>query len=472
VSPPDPVRFVDERLGAASLLKTALRYVFPDHWSFLLGEIALYCFMVLVATGVFLALFFEPSVAETVWTGPYAPLNGAEVSLAYASALDLSFTVPGGLLMRQVHHWAALVFVVAIVLHLLRIFFTGAFRKPREPNYWIGVTLLGLAIFEGYVGYSLLDDLLSGMGLAIGYGVGMSIPGIGGPLSVLLFDGEFPGGTSFLPRLFIAHVFVVPALLAALIGVHLALIMRQKHSQFPGPGRAEMNVVGTPLWPAYTLRSVGLLAATAAVLFLLGGLVQINPVWQWGPYELYIGENGAQPDWYLGWLIGSLRLMPPLEIQAFGVTLVPNPFFGGLLFPTLVFMVLYAWPWLDRRIMGGDADRHDLLDRPRDNPRRTAFGAAFLTWVFLVFFAGSADRLFLELSVSYEVQVWIFRFAVLLVPVIAYAVVHRACTELRRGERHPWRGARLTVMRRTAAGGFEAVAAEGEEATEEPAASR
>jgi ubiquinol-cytochrome c reductase cytochrome b subunit len=429
----DAVAFVGDRVRSSGPLRAALRYVFPDHWSFLLGEVALYAFLVLVATGTFLALFFHASSTEVVWHGPYAPLDGARVSGAYASALDLSFKVPGGLLLRQTHHWAALVFLVAIVFHLLRIFYTGAFRRPREINYMIGVTLMGVAILEGYVGYSLLDDLLSGMGLAIGNGAALSIPGVGGALGTLIWDGPFPGGDAFLPRLFVVHVFLLPALIATLIAVHLALIIRPHHTQFRGPGRREDNVVGSPLWPGYALRSLGLLAAVAGLLVLLGGLVQINPVWEWGPYEPWVGENGAQPDWYLGWLIGALRLMPNLEVHAFGRTLVPNPFVGGLLFPTVVFLVLYAWPWLEEKVLTrGDHAHHHLLDRPRDNPRRTAFATAFLTWVAVVFLAGSADRAFLAFGVAYELQVRIFRVLFFVAPVLAYVIARRACVELRR----------------------------------------
>jgi ubiquinol-cytochrome c reductase cytochrome b subunit len=436
----DAVAFVGERVRSSRPLRAALRYVFPDHWSFLLGETALYSFVVLVVTGTLLALLFHPSATETVWHGPYAPLDGARVSAAYASALDLSFTVPGGLLLRQTHHWAALTFLVAIVLHLLRIFYTAAFRRPREINYMVGVTLLGVAILEGYVGYSLLDDLLSGMGLAIGYSTALSIPGVGGALGTLIWDGPFPGGASFLPRLFVVHVFILPAVLATLLAIHLMLIIRPHHTQFREPGHREDNVVGSPMWPGYALRSVGLLAATAAILVLLGAFIQINPVWQCGPYEPWLGENGAQPDWYLGWLIGALRLMPNMEIHVFGRTLVPNPFFGGLLFPTLVFLTLYAWPAIEERVFTrGDTDHHHLLDRPRDNPRRTAFATAFLTWVATVFFAGSADRLFLAFGVSYEVQVRIFRALFFVAPVVAYVIARRVCRDLRRAPRTPTR---------------------------------
>ncbi|MCZ4491434.1 MAG: ubiquinol-cytochrome c reductase cytochrome b subunit [Conexibacter sp.] len=434
----DPIDFVDQRLGASTAVRKALRYLFPDHWSFMLGEVALYSFLILVATGIFLALFYEPSLQTTVYHGSYAPLRGAEVSRAYDSTVNLSFDVPGGLLMRQTHHWAAHLFLVSIVLHLMRVFFTGAFRRPREFNYMIGVTMLGLGLLEGFLGYSLPDDLLSGMGLAIAYSVAMSIPLVGGPLAVLLWGGEFPGAAVLQTRLEIAHVFVLPAVLATLIAVHLVMVMRQHHSQFPGPGRTERNVVGSPLWPGYALRSLSLLAAVAGLLVLLGGLVQINPVWEWGPFEPYLGSNGAQPDWYLGWLIGALRLMPNFEPTVGGATLVPNPFFGGLLFPTVVFATLYAWPWLEERVRR-DRARHELLDRPRDNPTRTAIGAAFLTWVVLVFVAGSADRVLLSIGFSYAGQIRLFRVLVFVAPVLVYLVTKRICRELRDRELHPVR---------------------------------
>ena len=442
----DPTAFLDRRLDTSRPVRKALRYVFPDHWSFLLGEMALYAFVVLVGTGIFLALFFEPSTARAIWHGPYPPVDGVAVSKAYGSALDLSFSVPGGLLMRQTHHWAALLFVVAITLHLVRVAFTAAFRKPRELTWAVGVTLLMLAVIEGYVGYSLLDDLLSGMGLAIGYSTALSLPGIGGALGALIWDGPFPGGPALESRLYIAHVFLLPSAIATLIALHLALVVRTRHAQFPGPGRRERNVVGTPLWPAYALRSLGWLLAVAAVLVLLGGLVQINPIWQWGPFEPWIGENGAQPDWYLGWLIGALRLMPNVEIHAYGRTIVPNPFFGGVVFPSAVFGFLFALPWLDRVVFSRDRAAHHLLDRPRDNPRRSGALAAVLVFVATVFLFGSADRVFLALSIPYELQLTLFRLLVVVGPIVAYVATRRACIALRRAGAHPLRGIDAAVV--------------------------
>ena len=428
------VGFLESRLGSSGLVKKTLDYVFPDHWSFLLGEIALYCFLVLVATGIYLTLFFEPSYAHVVYHGDYVPLRGTEMTEAFRSTLDLSYRWKAGLLIRQTHHWAANVFIASIVLHLFRIFLTGAFRKPRDINAWIGVTMLALAVVEGYAGYSLPDDLLSGMGLAIGYSVALSVPVIGAWLGTGIWGGQFPGGEVFIDRLFIVHVLIIPVAIGGLIAVHLAVIMRQKHSQFRGPGRTERNVVGLRLWPAYAFRSIGLMLAVTGVLFLLGGLIQINPIWQWGPFEPYRATNGAQPDWYLGWLLGALRLMPGWELHAGGYTVLPNPFFGGLLFPLACFSLLYLWPWLERRRTGDDT-RHDLLDAPSDAPRRTGAICAFASLVGVVFLTGSADRIAVQIHVSYVTQIWIMRVLLFVLPPIVYLVVKAMCLELQERRR-------------------------------------
>ena len=428
-----------------------MRYVFPDHWSFLLGEVALYSFVVLVITGIFLTLFYVPSSQQVTYTGVYQLLDGTRMSEAYRSVLNLSTVVPAGLLMRQTHHWAADIFIASIVLHLIRIFFTGAYRKPRDLNWMIGLTMLTLAILEGFAGYSLVDDLLSGMGLAIAYAVAMSIPFIGAQLATLIWGGNFPGSRSFFSRLEIVHVLLIPAALTVLITMHLAMIMRQHHSQFPGRGRREKNVVGTPMWPAYALRSIGLMFAVVAVLFFLGGLIQINPIWQWGPYHVYLSENGAQPDWYIGWLIGALRLMPDLEPRIAGHTIIPNPFWGGAAFPALVFGMMYAWPWLDRKITH-DYKEHNLLERPRDRPLRTAAGAAFLSWVVIIFMIGSTDRLFFRLDISYTAQIHFWRVGIWIAPLIIFGLTLWICRWLQRSEAHPLRGWQGEMLVPTPAG--------------------
>jgi ubiquinol-cytochrome c reductase cytochrome b subunit len=428
------VRFVDQRSGSSPFLRKTLRYLFPDHWSFLLGEVALYAFIVLVATGTYVALFFEDSNSKVVYHGQYEPLRGHEMTHAYKSVLELSTTVKAGLLIRQTHHWAADVFIAAIVLHMLRIFFTGAYRKPRELTYWIGLTILGLALLEGYLGYSLVDDLLSGMGLAIGYSVLVSVPVIGANLASLIWDGPFPGKHDFFPRMYIAHVFLLPALIGALLAAHLALVALKHHTQFRSERRqTERKIVGVPTFPGQAPRSLGLFLAVAGVLFLLGGLAQINPIWLWGPYHTYASTNGAQPDWYLGWLIGALRIVPGFDVTIGDYTLVPGPFWGGALFPLVCFAFAYFWPLIERRFTG-DYGYHNVLDRPRDAPGRTAIGLAVFSWISLVFLAGASDRVSVLFGLSYVGQIWFYRVAVWVVPIVIGLVAYRVCIELQRGE--------------------------------------
>ena len=422
------VRWVDDRVGAGSFTRHALNKVFPDHWSFMLGEVALYAFVVLLLTGIFLSLFFDPSVSKTVYEGSYEPLRGAEISDAYNSVLHLSFEVRAGLVMRQIHHWAAIVFIAALVLHLIRIFFTGAFRKPRELNWIIGLTLMVLALFNGFTGYSLPDDLLSGTGLRIAYSIALSIPLIGAWMAFLIFGGEFPS-EEIIPRLFVTHVLIIPALIIGLLSVHLAIVWRQKHTDFPGIGRRESNVVGSKLWPTYATKSLGLFFGTFAVLAALGGLVQINPVWLYGPFEPQQVTSPAQPDWWLGWVEGALRLFPAWEIRAFGFE-IPNPFFPAILLPGITFALLYLWPFLEQRFTG-DLDYHHLLDRARDHPVRTALGVATLVFYTALHLAASNDLVAKWLHAPVDTITWIYRVAVLVLPVIAGYVTYRLMRALR-----------------------------------------
>ena len=420
-------RWLDSRVGAASFARTALRKVFPDHWSFMFGELALYAFAILLLTGVFLTFFFDPSQAETVYRGEYEPLRGVEMTNAYRSAIELSFDVRAGLVMRQIHHWAALVFVAAIVVHLVRVFFTGAFRRPRELNWMIGVTLMILAIFNGFAGYSLLDDQLSGTGLRIAYSTALSIPVVGTWVASLLFGGEFPG-PDIIERLFVIHILLLPAAIAALLGAHLFLVVRQKHTQFRGPGRREDNVVGEVLWPTYAAKALGLFFLVAAVLAALGGLAQINPVWVYGPFDPAEVSAASQPDWYMGWLDGALRIMPAWEIRAFGYEL-PNPFYPGVLLPGITFGLLYLWPFIEARFTH-DHDEHHLLDRPRDRPLRTALGVATLVFYGILLLAGGSDVLSTTFGFSVNVMFWTFRILLFVAPVAAGLIAHRLCREL------------------------------------------
>jgi ubiquinol-cytochrome c reductase cytochrome b subunit len=423
-------RALDARLGTTSLGRTALAKVFPDHWTFMLGEIALYCFMALVLTGTYLTLFFEPSTAETVYHGAYQPLAGSSVSSAFASTVGLSFDVRAGLLMRQAHHWAALLFVGAIVLHLLRIFFTGAFRRPREINWVVGVTMLTLALLNGFTGYSMPDDLLSGTGLRIIYSVVLSIPLVGGWLALLAFGGEFPTPET-TPRLYISHVFIVPALFAALIALHLVIIIRQKHTQFPGPGRTERTVVGSRMWPGYAVRSLSLAAGVFTAVFLLGGLVQINPVWIYGPFNPAQATSPAQPDWYVAWGDGALRMFPRDDFHIFG-HLVPAPFFPGVGVGALTFLLLYLWPWIERWATGDKAD-HQVLQRPRESPWRIAIGAWALTFFAILLVAGADDIIARLTLIPVTGILLTLQILVLTLPFVVAAIALLIARSLKRG---------------------------------------
>jgi quinol---cytochrome-c reductase cytochrome b subunit len=420
-------RWLDQRVGAAGVARQALDKVFPDHWSFLLSEVALWCFLILLATGTWLAFFFEPSAAEVVYDGSYEPLRGVEMTRAYASSLDLSFDVRAGLVMRQIHHWAALLFLAATVAHLARVYFTGAFRRPRELNWVVGVTLLLLGIVEGFVGYSLLDDQLSGTGLRIAYNIALSIPVAGTWLASLFFGGEFPG-PQVLGRLYVIHILLLPVLIAVVIGAHLALVVRQKHTQFAGPGRTEANVVGERIWPTYLAKVTSLFFLTAAVLSALGGLAQINPIWYYGPYRPADVSAASQPDWYMGWLDGALRLMPSVEVRAFGYE-IPNPFFPAAALPGVTFALLYLWPFLERRFTG-DRGEHHLLDRPRDRPLRTALGVSTFAFYAVLFFGGASDVLAITFDLSIESVFLTLQVLAVVLPPISAWVTWRLCKEL------------------------------------------
>ncbi len=442
--------WVDDRLGTAHFVSHSLRKAFPDHWSFMLGEINVYAFGVLVATGTFLAFFFEPDASKLAYHGPYVLLDGVQMSRAYASALALSFQVNAGLLVRQIHHWAALVFIAGIAVHMGRIFFTGAFRKPREINWVIGLLLFWLALFAGFTGYSLPDDLLSGIGLRIADSVLLSVPVVGTWLSFLLLGGIYPADR-LIPRLFVTHVYLVPALISALIALHLAIVWRQKHAQFPGPGRTENNVVGSPLVPRYAAKSIALLFAVVAVLAGLGALVQINPIWLWGPYDAWSGVSPAQPDWYIGWLEGALRMGPPWAAHLWGHT-ISSPFWPGVLLPAVLFVLLMLWPWIDAAVRH-DRRSHQLLENPRDVPWRTAFGVAVLLFALGLTLAGSDDVQARYVHLPITTITDFYRFFCLCAPLAGFAMTYALAAELR--ARGGVRKAPRVRLRRNARGGFE-----------------
>ena len=422
----------EERFQLATGIRKQLNKVFPDHWSFMMGEIALYSFIILLLTGTYLTFFFDSSMQEVVYHGRYTPLDGVTMSQAYATTLHISFDVRGGLIIRQIHHWAALMFVAAMTIHMFRIFFTGAFRKPREANWTIGLLLLTLGVVEGFAGYSLPDDLLSGTGLRIADAIILSIPVVGSWVSFLVFGAEFPG-TEVLGRLYILHVLLIPAILAALIGAHMGLLIKQKHTQFPGPGRTEDTVRGERIYPVYAAKAGGFFFLVYGVTAALSGLAQINPIWLYGPYNPAQVSAGSQPDWYMAFLDGSTRLFPSWETRLFDHT-IPALFWPTVVLPGILLSLAGAYPFIEAKLTK-DHHSHNLLQRPRDVPVRTSLGAMSISFILVLFVSGGNDVIATIFSISLNAMTWAGRIALLILPPIAYLATYRICLGLQRHDR-------------------------------------
>ena len=425
--------YIDERTSISGLVKELGRKIFPDHWSFMLGEVALYSFIVILLTGTFLTFFFQASMAEVTYDGTYLPLKGIDMSAAMNSALHISFDIRGGLLMRQVHHWAALLFVASIGLHMLRIFFTGAFRKPRELNWAIGFVLFILALAEGFTGYSLPDDLLSGNGLRIIDGLVKGLPVIGTWTSYLLFGGEFPG-TAIVGRLYTLHILLLPAILVAALGVHLLLLVINKHTQFAGPGKTNDNVVGVPIMPVFAAKAGGFFFIVFGVIVLMASLFTINPIWQYGPYDPSPISAGTQPDWYIGFADGALRLVP----SNWGFMIGPWTFSLNIVAPVLVLglfiVVVLIYPFIEGWVTG-DKREHHIADRPRNAPTRTAIGAAGVTFYAVLWAAASSDLIATHFGLSIEGVIRSLQVLLIIGPIIAYQVTKRVCVALQKKDR-------------------------------------
>jgi ubiquinol-cytochrome c reductase cytochrome b subunit len=425
--------YLDERVGLGIVLKGFGRKIFPDHWSFMLGEVALYSFVILVLSGTFLTFFYQPSMAEVYYQGSYAPLKGAEMSIAYASSLDISFDIRGGLLMRQVHHWAALLFVAAAGLHMLRVFFTGAFRKPRELNWVVGFLLFLMGMGAGFTGYSLPDDLLSGNGLRIIDGMLKGIPVIGTSVSSGFFGGEFPG-TEVVARLYSLHIMIIPALIIVLIGLHLMMVIIHKHTHYSGPGRTDDNVVGYPLMPVYVAKAGGFFFLVFGVIMAISATFTINPIWNYGPYDPSPVSAGTQPDWYIGWLDGALRLAPSNWDIAIAGFVIPMGVMVPLIVSLLFLGLVAAYPFIENWVTQ-DKREHHVLDRPRNAPTRTAIGAAGVTFYGVLWAGASTDLIAINFQMSLNQILVAMQILLIIGPVIAYWVTKRACLSLQRKDR-------------------------------------
>ena len=425
--------YIEDRTSISGAVKEFGRKIFPDHWSFLLGEVALYSFIVILLSGTFLTFFFQASMAEVVYNGSYVPLKGIHMSAAMESTLNISFEVRGGLLVRQIHHWAALLFVAAIGLHMLRIFFTGAFRKPRELNWVIGFVLFILAMAEGFTGYSLPDDLLSGNGLRIIDGLIKGLPVVGTWISFLLFGGEFPG-TAIVGRLYTLHILLLPALVLAFIALHLMFVVIHKHTQYAAPGRTQGNVVGYPVLPVYAAKAGGFFFIVFGVVALMASFFTINPIWNYGPYDPSPVSAGTQPDWYIGFADGALRLVPPGwefvwldRTWSFNI-IVPVAILGLFIVTVMIYPFLEAW-------ITGDKREHHILDRPRNAATRTAIGAAGVTFYAVFWAAASSDLIATHFKLTMEGVIHTLQALLILGPIIAYFLTKRVCLALQKKDR-------------------------------------
>ncbi|WP_084037877.1 cytochrome bc complex cytochrome b subunit [Demequina sp. NBRC 110053] len=431
--------WADERTSIGGFVKFFARKLFPDHWSFMLGEIALYSFIVLLLSGVFLTAFFVPSMTEVHYEGPYETMHDVAMTEAFASTLKTSFEVPGGLLIRQIHHWAALLFLAAIMTHMCRVFFTGAFRKPRELNWLVGFTLMVLGLAAGFSGYSLPDDVLSGNGLRIIDGVVKSIPILGSYISFWMFGGEYPG-VDIIPRLFTMHILLVPGLILALIALHLFLVFLHKHTQYPGGGKTHKNVVGLPLFPVYTAKAGGFFFVVFGIIALVASVFTINPVWNYGPYDPSPVSAGTQPDWYILFVDGALRLMPgwlfglPLEWEIWGYTLSWNILIPAVIVPGIFFGIIALYPWLEAWATGDKGEKH-VLDRPRNVPVRTGIGVALITFYVILVIEGSNDIVANLFHLSLNDITIFFQWGIFIIPPLAFWITKRICLGLQRKDR-------------------------------------
>ncbi|WP_349827749.1 cytochrome bc1 complex cytochrome b subunit [Brevibacterium litoralis] len=425
--------FVETRVGASKMVREFGRKIFPQHWSFMLGEVALYSFVILLLTGTFLTFWFQPAMGELHYDGPWVPLQGVEMSEAYDSALVISMEIRGGLFIRQMHHWAALLFMAALSVHALRVFFTGSYRKPREINWLIGIALVALGMGAGFTGYSLPDDLLSGNGLRIIDGILKAIPLVGTYISFFLFGGEFPG-IDIIARLYSLHIMIIPAMLIALIAMHMMFVVVHKHTHYAQAGATEKNVVGEPVMPTFAAKGGGFFFMIFALLSLISGVFTINPIWNYGPYDPSPVSAGTQPDWYIGWMDGVLRLMPGWgEFYIFGFPISMN-ILVAVLAAGVLFGAMAIWPFFEAWLLN-DHEEHHIADRPRNNPTRTAIGVAAIVWYCVMWAAASGDLIATFFQMSLNDTIYILRTLFFVGPIIAYVVTRRIALGLQRKDR-------------------------------------
>ncbi|MFC7076286.1 cytochrome b [Haloarcula halophila] len=365
---------------------------FPAEDSFLLGEVALFCFLLLVLSGIFLGFFFEPSTSAVEYDGSVEKFQGQEMPEAFVSVLHITYDVPFGMFIRRLHHWAAHLFVASIGLHMLRVFFTGAYRNPREPNWIVGTGLAALSMGAAYTGYALPFDEFAATATSIGYNLTISVPLLGDFLGQVVFGGEFPSSAT-IPRLYFLHVLVIPMAIAGGLALHMWILIRQKHTEAPREddvvaGDREIDkdddsvIVGLPAVPNQAAVSAVVFFLTAATLSALAGLLPVHNVAEYGPNDPASTPALIMPDWFLMWVYGFLKLLPQIGFSV-GPAHINGEFVGGVLLPGLVFLAIAAWPFIDRT----PEPTHFTAD-PLQRPWQTGVGVAAVAFVMIASIAG------------------------------------------------------------------------------------
>ena len=423
---------LDARLGVRNDIRATANKVFPSNWSFLLGEVAVFALVILVLTGIFLTFFYRPNVEPVVYNGSNPVFVGRELPAAFESIVRLSSDVNAGLLFRRLHRGASHLFIASIVLHMLRILFTGAFRRPREINYFIGLALLTLAIGAGFTGYSLPYDSLAGTGIRIAYSELLSLPLIGDRVAFWIFGGAFPTG-DIVPRFFVIHVMLLPAAIIGAVTVHLLIVYRQKHTQFPRLGVDGHNLVlGKPLWPLQFAESATLLLWCGGLLAAAAVLIPWSDVSLLGPYTPGAVGNNAQPDWFMFWLEGMLRIFPPLEFRLPPGIVISGPFVAGIVLPGLIFTFLGVYPFLEKRVYNLEGEWH-VLQNPLEIPLRAGTMLGFFVGLLILSAAATNDILSRMFGIPIEIITWMARIGIVVVPpMLAFAIARYSRRRLRR----------------------------------------
>lgn len=401
---------------------------FPAEDSFLLGEVALFSFVVIVLSGIFLGVFYEPSSADVVYQGVIDQYQGEQLPAAFVSVLHITYGVPFGMFIRRIHHWAAHLFVASIALHMFRVYFTAAYRNPREINWIVGTILAVLAMGGSYTGYALPFDEFGATATGIGYNLAISVPVIGDFLGQLVFAGEFPSSGA-IPRLFFLHVLVIPLAIMGLLVVHMLILMRQKHTEGTRSETeaeaAEVDadddsvILGLPAYPNQAAVGAVVFFLTAGTLSLLAGFLPVHNIVAYGPNDPASTPAVVMPDWFLMWVYGFLKVLPGWTTFHLGGIELTAEFWGGILLPGVVIVVVALWPFFDR----ATEPRHFLAD-PLNAPRRTAIGIGAITMILVASLAGMNNLLGTAIGISTTVLNPYLLWGIILVPLVVGIITY------------------------------------------------